>query len=86
MNLKTELSETGIILIILLLSGVLWKGCNRILASNCTEVSTPCLSCKRPPLENESALELMNNQSHVNQHTLHEIVVEEIKKDIEEGK
>ena len=74
-----NISETGIILIILLLSGILYKGCNKIIGSNCYEVSCCGFSCKRQPLDNESAIEILNNQGHVNQHTLHEIIIDELK-------
>lgn len=84
MNLKVEtITESGIILMLLLLSGVAWKLGKTCLASNCSEVKTPCFSCKRDTISEENALELINNQQHVNTEKLHEIVVSEIKKDLE---
>ena len=82
-DIKIEpLTEAGIILIVLLASGVIYKIANKVLASNCTKVNCCGASCERPPLDNEDALEILNNQSHAKQ-TLHEVVIEEIKKDIE---
>ena len=47
-----------------------------------TKVNCCGASCERPAFDNEDALEILNNQSHAKQ-TLHEVVIEEIKKDIE---
>ena len=83
-NFKIDpFSETGIILILVLLSGILYKGCNKIIGSNCTEVKCCGFACKRQPLDNEAALEILNNQNHLNSQQLHEIVIEEVKKDLE---
>ena len=77
------ITESGILLALLLMSAMCWKLGKTCLASNCTKVSTPCFSCERNALSEENALELINNQTHVNSEKLHEIVVDTIKKDIE---
>ncbi len=83
-NFKIDpITESGIILCLLLLSGICWKLGKTCLASNCSEVKTPCFSCKRDTISEENALELINNQQHINTDKIHDLVIEELKKDLE---
>ena len=77
------ITESGILLCLLLLSAITWKLGRVCLSSNCTKISTPCFSCEREALSEENALELMNNEQHINTEKIHELVVDELKKDLE---
>ena len=73
-------------LILIVVSGIGYKIFDKLLASNCYELNCCDLKFKRQPLSNEEALEILNNQPHVNSDMLHNMVVEEISKDLEKGK
>jgi len=77
------ISATEIMLILIVLSGIGYKIFDKLLASNCYELSCCGIKCKRQPLTNEQSLEILNNQPHVNHEQLHDIVIHEISKDLE---
>ena len=76
-----SINATEIMLILIVVSGIGCKIFDKLLASNCYELNCCGLTCKRQPLTNEEALEILNNQPHVNSDMLHNLVVEEISKD-----
>jgi len=78
-----EISATEIMLILIVLSGIGYKVFDKLLASNCYELSCCGMKCKRQPLSNEQSLEILHNQQHVNTEQLHDIVIHEISKDLE---
>ena len=61
---KIVLSEGGILLIVCLVFACYYKSVNKLIGSNCTEISCCGFSLKRQPLSEEAALEVMNNQPH----------------------
>jgi len=81
-----SINATEIMLILIVVSGIGYKIFDKLLASNCYELSCCGVRCKRQPLSNNEALEILNNQPHVNSDMLHNMVVEEITKDLEKGK
>ena len=84
MAIKFEtITATEVMLILIVVSGIGYKVFDKLLASNCYELSCCGVKCKRQPLDNEQALEILNNQAHVNTDMLHTLVVEEISKDLD---
>ena len=80
------ITESGIILMMLLLSGVGYKLARQCIGSNCTKFSSICCSFEREALDNADALDLINNNNnHENTTQITEMVVEQIKHDLEEG-
>ena len=77
---KIVLSEGGILLIVCLVFACYYKSVNKLIGSNCTEISCCGFSVKRQPLSEEAALEVMNNQPH---QSIPQAVLEKIAKDLE---
>ena len=83
---KVVITESGIILMLLLLSGVSYKLGKYCIASNCTRFSSICCSFERKSLDNADAIDLItNSNNHDNTTQITEMVVEQIKHDLEEG-
>ena len=82
LTLKT-ITITEVLLILVVLSGIGYKVFDKIIGSNCTKVSFCGCSCERIPLDNEQAIEILNNTPHINTEQLHDIVIQEISKDLE---
>ncbi len=75
------LSEGGILLIVCLFFACYYKSVNKLIGSNCTEISCCGFSVKRQPLSEEAALEVMNSQPH--QQSIPQIILDKIASDIE---
>ena len=75
------LSEGGILLIVCLFFACYYKSVNKMIGSNCTEISCCGFSVKRQPLSEEAALEVMNKQPH--QQSIPQIILDKIANDIE---
>jgi len=75
------LSEGGILLIVCLFFACYYKSVNKMIGSNCTEISCCGFSVKRQPLSEEAALEVMNSQPH--QQSIPQIILDKIANDIE---
>ena len=75
------LSEGGILLIVCLFFACYYKSVNKMIGSNCTEISCCGFSIKRQPLSEEAALEVMNSQPH--QQSIPQIILDKIANDIE---
>jgi len=78
---KVVLSEGGILLIICLVFACYYKSVNKLIGSNCSEISCCGCSIKRQPLSEEAALEVMNNQPH--QQSIPQVILDKIASDIE---
>ena len=78
---KIVLSEGGILLIVCLVFACYYKSVNKLIGSNCTEISCCGFSIKRQPLSEEAALEVMNNQPH--QQSIPQVILDKIANDIE---
>ena len=74
------LSEGGILLIVCLVFACYYKSVNKLIGSNCTEISCCGCSLKRQALSEEAALEVMNNQPH---QSIPQIILDKIAGDIE---
>ena len=74
------LSEGGILLIVCLVFACYYKSVNKLIGSNCTEISCCGFSVKRQPLSEEAALEVMNSQPH--QQSIPQIILDKIANDI----
>lgn len=75
------LSEGGILLIVCLFFACYYKSVNKMIGSNCTEISCCGFSVKRQPLSEEAALEVMNSQPH--QQSIPQVILDKIANDIE---
>ena len=75
------LSEGGILLIVCLVFACYYKSVNKLIGSNCTEISCCGFSIKRQPLSEDAALEVMNNAPH--QQSIPQIILDKIANDIE---
>lgn len=75
------LSEGGILLIVCLFFACYYKSVNKMIGSNCTEISCCGFSVKRQPLSEEAALQVMNSQPH--QQSIPQIILDKIANDIE---
>lgn len=75
-----ELSEGGVLLLVCLICACYYKSVNKLIGSNCTEISCCGCSLKRQALSEEAALEVMNNQPH---QTMPQIILDKIAGDIE---
>ena len=75
------LSEGGILLIVCLVFACYYKSVNKLIGSNCIEISCCGFSVKRQPLSEEAALEVMNSQPH--QQSIPQIILDKIANDIE---
>ena len=78
---KIVLSEGGILLIVCLVFACYYKSVNKMIGSNCTEISCCGFSVKRQPLSEEAALEVMNSQPH--QQSIPQVILDKIANDIE---
>ena len=75
------LSEGGILLIVCLVFACYYKSVNKLIGSNCIEISCCGFSIKRQPLSEDAALEVMNSQPH--QQSIPQIILDKIANDIE---
>ena len=75
------LSEGGILLIVCLFFACYYKSVNKMIGSNCTEISCCGFSVKRQPLSEEAALEVLNTQPH--QQSIPQVILDKIANDIE---
>ena len=75
------LSEGGILLIVCLVFACYYKSVNKLIGSNCTEISCCGFSVKRQPLSEDAALEVMNSQPH--QQSIPQVILDKIANDIE---
>ncbi len=58
-----RITEYGLICIIGILAGCYIQSLNKIVGSNCTSMKCGCISIKRQPLDNNQALEILEQDA-----------------------